>query len=280
MSHPALAVAFAIFIWWFSTGAVFVLARRGERHEWRVAIAATGIALLAFVGLYISARMDTVAGAYIAFGSALAVWAWHEVMFLIGCIAGPRRFSATPGLRGGARFREAFATVRDHELAIAATAPLIVLLTLGATNTVGLWTFIVLWVMRVSAKLSIYLGARHSLNEMIPERLAYLTTYFRTDRTTPFLPLVIVLGIGVLAWLCSLGMAADPVQMVGIALIATLLGLAILEHIFLSLPVPDALLWLWAAPTKPKTDNHKTRVPMAKDHTGPKTVEGGGVSWT
>jgi len=278
LSHPAIAVVFSIFIWWFSTGAVFLLARRCEGHAWRVAFGTTAIALLALVGLYVSARMDTVAGAYIAFGSALIIWAWHEVMFLLGFIAGPRRLSATRGASGAERFREAFATVRDHELAIAATAVLVVLLTMGATNTVGLWTFVLLWVMRVSAKLSIYLGARHSLSEMMPVRQKYLTTYFRTDRTTPFLPAMIVLALAVFVWLCSLGMTADTTQTVGIALIATLLGLAIIEHVFLLLPLPDSVLWLWAAPKE--TDDQIKRGPAANDRTGPEQVKGGGVSWT
>jgi len=279
VSHLALAVLSAIFVWWFATGAVFVLARRGENHEFRVALGVTAMAMLALYGLYASARMETVAGVYIAFGSAIAVWAWHEVMFLLGFIAGPRRFSATKGLSGGERFREAFATVRDHELAIAATAPIIVLLTAGGSNAVGLWTFAVLWVMRVSAKLCIHLGARHSLSALMPARQRYLTTYFRTDRTTPLLPVVIVLAGGVFVWLCILAAGAQVPHSTGIALIATLLGLAILEHLLLLLPVPDSILWLWAAPKSTETDTQIMRGP-ASDRTGPKTLKGDGVSWT
>lgn len=270
----------AMFVWWFATGSVFLLVRRGANHGGRIACVASAVALLALVGLHVSAQWDGMAGAYVAFGSAVVVWAWHEVMFLLGYIAGPRRSPATPGLTGARRFREAFATVRDHELAIAATAVLIVLLTIDATNTVGLWTFIVLWVMRVSAKLSIYLGARHSLSEMMPERQAYLTTYFRTDRTTAFLPIVIAVALAVFAWLCTLGAGADSPQVVGIALVATLLGLAIVEHVFLLLPIPDSALWLWAAPTIDETDNQIMRGPAANDRTGPDQVKRGGVSWT
>ena len=278
MSQPLIAVFVAMFVWWFSTGAVFVLVRRGAKHEGRVAFVATVLALVALVGLHVSAGMDTVAGAYLAFGAALTVWAWHEVMFLFGFIAGPRRFSATKGLTGADRFREAFATVRDHELAIASTAVLVVLLTTGAVNTVGLWTFVLLWVMRVSVKLSIYLGARHSLSAMMPARQAYLTTYFRTDRTTPFLPVAIALALAVFVWLCGMGAAAEGAQAVGIALLATLLGLAIVEHVFLLLPLPDSVLWLWASPEE---IDHKTkRGPAEDDRTGTKRVEGVASSWT
>ena len=280
MSHPLIAVVVAMFVWWFTTGAVFLLVRRGANHEGRIAFAATVAGLSALVGLHASAQWDSVAGAYVAFGSAVIVWAWHEVMFLLGYIAGPRRFSATPGLTGMRRFREAFATVRDHELAIAATALVVAALTLDAANTVGLWTFVLLWVMRVSAKLSIYLGARHSLSEMMPQRQIYLTTYFRTDRTTVLLPVVIGTALVVFVWLCTLGTGADPARAVGIALIATLLGLAIVEHVFLLLPIPDSVLWLWAAPTIDETDNQIMRGPAANDRTGPDQVKRGGVSWT
>ncbi len=277
MSHLAAAVLAAIFLWWFSTGAVFVLARWGTRHEWRAAFVATAGGLLSLAGLYASARMPDVMGVYLAFGSALMLWAWHEAMFLLGFIAGPRRFSATKGLTGMARFREAYATVRDHELAIAATVPLIVLLTAGGTNPYALWTFAVLWVMRVSAKLCIHLGARHSLSAMMPARQAYLATYFRTDRTTPLLPVVIVLASGVCLWLATLAAGADVPHSIGIALIATLLGLAVLEHLFLLLPVPDSILWLWAAPKPTETD---AKQGPATDRSSRKTLEGEGVSWT
>jgi len=280
LSQPLIAVVVAMFVWWFTTGAVFLLVRRGANHERRIAFAATVAGVSALVGLHASAQWDSVAGAYVAFGSAVIVWAWHEVMFLLGYIAGPRRFSATPGLTGMRRFREAFATVRDHELAIAATALVVAALTLDAANTVGLWTFVLLWVMRVSAKLSIYPGARHPLSEMMPQRQIYLTTYFRTDRTTVLLPVVILAALVVFVWLCTLGTGADPARAVGIALIATLLGLAIVEHVFLLLPIPDSVLWLWAAPTIDETDNQIMRGPAANDRTGPDQVKRGGVSWT
>lgn len=277
MSHPAAAVAFAIFLWWFSTGAVFVLARRWSDDEWRAAFFATIAGILSLIGLYVSARMPDLAGMYLAFSSALLLWAWHEAMFLLGFIAGPRRFSATKGLSGAGRFREAFATVRDHELAIAATLPLIMLLTAGGSNPVGLWTFALLWVMRVSAKLCIHLGARHSLSAMMPARQKYLTTYFCTDRTTILLPVVILLASGVLFWLCGLAARADVPHSIGLTLIATLLALAVLEHLFLLLPVPDSVLWLWAAPKKTETDIKRNPGP---DGPGTETVKGSGVSWT
>ena len=44
----------------------------------------------------------------------------------------------------------------------------------GRANRVGLWTFMVLWVMRHSAKLNIFLGVRNLGENFLPPHLAYL----------------------------------------------------------------------------------------------------------
>jgi len=43
-----------------------------------------------------------------------------------------------------------------------------------------------------------------------------------------------------------LAVQSDPFQSVGLTLVAALLALAVLEHWFLVLPVPDEALWSWA----------------------------------
>ncbi len=281
MSHSALAIMSAIFIWWFSTGLIFVIARKGERHQRAITLAATIMAVCALVMLYISAQSQTVQSAYTAFGAALTIWAWHELLFLFGMVAGPRHSPATPGLTGAERFREAFAAVRNHELMLAATVLLVVALTWGAQNHVGLWTFVLLWTLRVSAKLSIFLGARNSLNEMMPPRLSYLTTYFRTDRTSPFLHAVIFTGLLAFIGLCMMHSAAtDTYSTVSIALVATLLGLAVMEHIFLMLPIPDSMLWLWAAPKSETTEHANSRGFQPSEGAEKQSIKGEGVSWT
>jgi putative photosynthetic complex assembly protein 2 len=41
-------------------------------------------------------------------------------------------------------------------------------------NQVGTGTFAVLWVMRISAKLNLFLGVRNLSEELLPPHLAYL----------------------------------------------------------------------------------------------------------
>ena len=281
MSHSTLAVISAIFIWWFSTGLIFVIARKGERRRGPITLAATVVTVFALAMIYVSAQTQTVTSAYVAFGAALTVWAWHELLFLFGMVAGPRHIPATPGLTGAERFREAFSAVRNHELMLAGTVLVIIALTWNAPNHVGLWTFILLWTLRVSAKLSIFFGARNSLNEMMPQRLIYLTTYFRTDRTSPFLHAVIFVGLLSFAALCILhSTSVDSYSAVSIALIATLLGLAVMEHIFLMLPIPDSVLWLWAAPKPETNETSKSRGFTRPESPENQTIKGEGVSWT
>jgi putative photosynthetic complex assembly protein 2 len=41
---------------------------------------------------------------------------------------------------------------------------------------------------------------------------------------------------------------AEGAEAIGGALLFTLLSLAILEHFFMVMPIPDGVLWLWAMP--------------------------------
>jgi len=76
--------------------------------------------------------------------------------------------------------------------------------------------------------------------------------YFRRARMNALMPVSIVAGSVVVLRLAagSVAEGATPFAVVGRTLLATLLGLAVLEHLFLAIPLPDALLWRWAIRTK------------------------------
>jgi putative photosynthetic complex assembly protein 2 len=78
------AIAVASIAWWVATGLVLALARAGSRHLGAVMALATGVALAGIAGLVATHDQTTVSSAYVAFFSALALWAWHETTFLIG----------------------------------------------------------------------------------------------------------------------------------------------------------------------------------------------------
>jgi putative photosynthetic complex assembly protein 2 len=248
MSELALAALFAVFIWWFSTGVVLLLDRLSHSAlRWSHWLSSL-LALAAFVALARSARELSVAHAYCAFTSALLVWGWHELSFLSGWVTGPRKTALPGGTTGWPRFVESVRAILWHELAIVAAGLTIVALTWGQPNQVGTLTFLVLWLMRTSAKLNLFLGVRNLSEEFLPPRLAYLQSFFRRRPMNALLP-VSVLGAGaVLAWL--LAGAAHPsatqAHVVGTALVGTMLALAIVEHLLLVLPIPSTALWRWA----------------------------------
>ncbi|HJL15011.1 MAG TPA: putative photosynthetic complex assembly protein PuhE [Sandaracinaceae bacterium LLY-WYZ-13_1] len=246
MSEHALAALIVVVGWWLGTAAVMRLAwLRPWTYRWSLA-GLSVLALAAFGGVAWSSRVESVSAAYVGFGCALVIWAWHELTFLLGLITGPRRASCPPDARGWTRFRLATATVIHHEVALALTVGGLLAFTWGAPNPVATWTFLVLWGMRLSAKLNLFWGVRHVTEEFVPERLRYLVTYFRRDRSSPLLPASIgvsaalTVAVGAGAWTAT----GAPAR-AGLSLVTVLLLLGWIEHLFLAFPLRDALLWRW-----------------------------------
>ena len=165
--------------------------------------------------------------------------------YLFGFVSGPRPEACPPDTRGWRRFVLGVKASVYHELAIVATAVALAVLTFGSSNRVGLWTFIVLWLMRWSAKLNIFLGVRNLHAEFWPEHLGYLQSFTRTRPMNELFPWSIaaaVLALFGLGFLAAKAGAGSP-ERTGAVLLATLLALAMLEHCLLMLNVRDELLW-------------------------------------
>jgi len=248
MFAHAPAVLFAMFLWWFSTGAILYvdgLPRRTFNRSLALASVASGLAAFALVA---TAEWTTPTGAYVAFGSAIAIWAWHELGFLMGVVTGPRREPCPLDATGWRRFRLATSVVIHHEVALALTWAAIVLVTWGAPNQVGTWTFTVLWVMRLSAKLNIFFGVSNLSEEFIPDHLRYMQTYFRRASFNWLMPFSLVASAYFVVRLVFMALSSPGGSFgaVAPALVGTMLALALLEHLFLVIPFPDTLLWKWA----------------------------------
>ncbi len=248
MADHGLPVLYALFLWWFSTGLILYLDGLPRRtFRWSM-LAATAITALALWGLVASSDDTSIAGAYVAFTCGLAIWGWHEMSFLMGIVTGPLRTACPPGCRGWRHLGHALRAILWHELAILATMLLVVLLTWGGTNQVGTWTFLVLWVMRLSAKLNVYLGVPNLTEEFLPEHLHYLRSFIARKPMNLLFPVVVTVSTVVATHLVDLALSADEgaFDAVAFTFVSILLALAILEHWFLVLPLPDAALWNWA----------------------------------
>jgi len=242
---PMLIAALA---WWFATGAILWLDRR-PRATYALSFgAASMLAAAALAGLAFSARDTSIGGAYVAFACAIAVWGWHEMSFLMGFIVGPRREACPADARGFMRFRLAAATLMHHEIALAATAVALVALTWGQPNQVGALAFLMLWVLRLSAKFNLFLGAPHRAEELLPPHLAHLKSYFRHRQMNALFPVSMAAGsaaaIALAVWMVE--PARAPHEQTGGALLLALLALGLLEHVFLFVR-PPALLYFGMA---------------------------------
>jgi putative photosynthetic complex assembly protein 2 len=251
LASLGLPLAFAAFLWWFSTGVVLMLdGLPPTATRWSLALA-TVAALAALVGLRWAAQLDTVAASYAAFACAIVVWGWQELAFLTGWITGPRRHGCAPGCRGAAHFVHALHAILYHELAILGIGMAIALASLGGANQTGTWTFLVLWGMRVSAKLNLFLGVRNTGEEFLPERLAYLRSYFSHRPMNLLFPFSVSVAtvIATLVVQRAFDPAETPAASAGLLLAGTLLALGILEHWLMVLPVRVSALWEWAMRT-------------------------------
>jgi putative photosynthetic complex assembly protein 2 len=254
------AVLYTIFVWWFSTGAILWLDRLPRAtYRWSL-LAASIVAVAAAAGLVLSLDQATPVGALTAFTCALALWGWHELSFLTGFVTGPRRALCPPHVSGWRRFSLAAATLIYHEIALAVTALVLAAISWGHPNSVGGWTFLVLLVCRLSAKLNLFFGVPHFSDSILPDHLQHLKSYLAKRSMNPLLPVSIMAGgtLAAFAALRALAVEATPFEATGFSLIFTLTALALIEHGFMIVPLPDAALWTWALPASERPQ-HRLR---------------------
>lgn len=268
MADHGLPILYALFLWWFSTGLILYLDGLPRRTFRLSMLGASALAIAALYGLAQSAGDATPRGAYLAFTCGLLVWGWHEISFLMGIVTGPVRTACPADCTGWQRLWHAVQTILWHELAIAATGGLIAWLTWSGANQVGLWTFLVLWVMRLSAKLNVYLGVPNLTEEFLPAHLHYLKSVMRRRPMNLLFPASVTVATVAATHLIDLAVSAGDgsFEAVAFTFVSTFLALAILEHWFLVLPLQDAALWRWALRSRaagPADEPADTLPPMA-----------------
>jgi len=247
MSDYAYPAAWALFVWWFSTGLIIWLDNLPARtFRWSMAAGSTVFAIC-LVRLGLGSADDTIAGAYAAFTYAVLAWGWHEMSFFMGYVTGPRRTASPPGVSEWRRFLHGVEACLWHELAIIASAVVIVASTWGAPNQVGTGTFLTLWAMRTSAKLNFFLGVLNLSEEFLPAHLGYLQSFLRQRPMNLLFPVSVTAGTVAVAWLWQAAAAPgiSGAHAAGLTFIITMLVLAVIEHWFLVLPLPFAKLWSW-----------------------------------
>lgn len=246
MRDVLLAIVFTGVCWWFGTGVILWLDRQSARSfRWSL-LGWSGLLLLSLWGVWESMQNVSVASAYLGFASVIVMWGWHELAFLSGWLSGPRRERLSEGAQGWQRWREAMAAIAWHELGLIANFALLVAMQMGHPNHVALCTFALLWCMRVSAKLNLFLGVPLHGADYLPAHLSYLSSYFRVARPGTWFFVSVCFASTVWAWLVWSAHAGELEVNAGYLLLASLLGLAIVEHMVMVLPWPMQKLWGWA----------------------------------
>jgi putative photosynthetic complex assembly protein 2 len=256
MTNPWIAALLTLFVWWFSTGAILWRVRHADRqggaaHKLSVVL---GLPLLlgGIWGLGVSLDDATANGTYTAFLAALALWGWIELAFLSGIITGPNTDPCPAFARGWDRFRRAASTILWHEAVLVVALTILAYATWTAANPFGLYTFALLFFARLSAKLNLFFGVPRINTEFLPIPLQHLASHFRHARMNWVFPIsVTLLTFATGCWLERAYSAPTEAALIGHVLLAALTALALLEHWFMVLPLPDQKLWRWMLPDSP-----------------------------
>ena len=264
------AAAYAVFVWWFCTGVIFYLDGLPKRTYWFSIAAATFIAACAIIGVIASSRVNSQASAYVAFTCAVLIWGWQEMLFLMGVLAGPSKAPLPDGVSEATRFKLATRSVIHHELVLLGVGILLLLVTWRSPNQVGGATYMLLWLMRLSAKLNLFVGVRNTYAHLLPAHMAYLGSYFRQRATvskffvgcTTFAALLAIALWLLVAYDSSLGISKT-----GAALLASLMTLAVIEHLFLVLPIPMERLWRAALSSRRTSGSDKQKQNQTQNQT-------------
>ena len=280
---PALAT---LFLWWFSTGAIFYLDSRPP-HTFRWSMAGATVVLAGAVyGLTRTGADTSVAGAYAGFAIGLAMWGWLETGYYMGFMVGPRREASPEGCAGWRHFVNAAGTTLYHELAALALAAMIAAETWDMPNKIALWAFAILWWMQLSAKLNVFLGVPNLAEDVLPDHLAFLRHFMTRKPMNLFFPVSITVSVVLATLLVGWAASAQATrfQAAGLTMLATLMILAIVEHWFLVVPLPLEALWRWILPARAERQEsptsaagaHRDAVPdntLARARVGPGFAE-------
>ncbi len=249
------ATLFAVFLWWFSTGAILFIVSRAEKTGpdgyLMSVIMAVPVLMLGCAGIVASLDDTSVKGAYVGFTSALLVWGWFEMAFLAGVLTGPNAKPNPPDTYGLERFLRAWGAIAYSEMALVLSIVLITLLSMGEPNHTAILTFLILFVARIFAKLNVYLGVPNINDEFLPRPVRHLTTHFRKAPMNTFFPWCItILTLATGCWIeRAIDAPAGSGAEIGFILLASLTALALFEHWMMVLPLPDAALWRWILPS-------------------------------
>lgn len=255
---------FALFLWWFTTGAIFFLDSRPlHTFKWSM-MGGTVMLGLAVWAVHLTAQQTDSTSAYLAFSAGLIAWGWQELSLYTGYVTGPRKICCAEGCSGVRHFGHAIAANLWHELAIIIVAAIIWFIVKDQPNWTGFYTYVTLWGMHLSARLNVFLGVRNVSVEFVPPHMEVLKSFLTEKPMNMLFPVSVT--IATTGVICLVGRAADATSDYAItsySLLAAIMGLALVEHWMLVIPFSVQKLWSWSLP-RPTLDLPQRR--HSEDH--------------
>ncbi|QTD57347.1 putative photosynthetic complex assembly protein PuhE [Parasphingorhabdus cellanae] len=246
-----------IALWFVGTGLVAMLNHRLRQSFGRALIISGACAIGGLALLALTSQSTAIWATYVSFVGGLMIWSWHEISFLTGAVAGSHRDPCPEGATGWRRFSYATMALVHHEIALAMTAGLLLSLAAVTANPTGAYAFALLLIFRLSSKLNIYFGVPNMSDELLPDHLEYLKSYFGPKHLRPMLIISMVMILALAGYFASAAFTATSAnETVQAALLCCLSLLAALEHFFLAIPFKDSALWQWALSAR----NNKNRI--------------------
>ena len=268
----AIPIAYALCLWWFATGLIFYLDQLPVRtFRWSMAGATVVLALSLYV-IWDGSEDTGLWAAYSAFTAGVLAWGWQEISLYTGFVTGPRKQHCQAGCSGWRHFGHAIGVNLWHELSIMAIAFIIWRLCSEGENQWGLWAYLLLWAMHLSARLNVLLGVRNVSEEFVPPHMAILKGFLTRKPMNLLFPISVTAGTVTAIILFQLAFHSEnPAEIAGFSLLGALAALAVVEHWLLMLPLPVEKLWHWSLPHRRNAAKSRNSIPPAFDYTALKT---------
>lgn len=236
-----LPFAFAIFLWWFSTGSIIAV-YTVSRYFMTLAFALSTVMMLVALALVWVTRDGTeVRHVYIAATCGVVLMGWQLSSYYLGFITGPRQEDRD--LDGASetllrRFGIALSSGLYHETLTLIMAVILVWMTWQQPNRWAFWMYLALWLMHSSAKLNVFLGVRNFRIDLLPDGLRHLDALLTKQESNVLFPFSVIVASSVALALLYQGVAPGTAdfQATGLILVATMIGLGIIEHVMMVLP--------------------------------------------
>ena len=230
-------VGLVIAFWWVATGIIIAM----QANAWTRGaglVLSTLLAVVGFLEMRATREDDTPDSVRRSFLGGAMLWGWVSATFYGGFLTGIAPTGPTPPAPSWGAVLPAIAATLVSDAAALFLMIFSAWLDHGARNRTGLKALALFWGVQQVAKLNVFFGVENPAANFLPPHLAGLRQFFGPAVNSPFQTASLIGLIIATAWVL---LGTRPRHTAGrrqaAAIYATILGLAVLELIVLSIPL-------------------------------------------